>query len=178
VYDEEDLEDAIRKVGYPIVLKPVNGNHGRGASINVTNWNDALEALEIAKKVSRGVICERFITGFDFRLLVINYKLVAAAKRTPAAVIGDGKSTIQELIDIVNSDPRRGYGHEKVLTSIKVDETTLGILEEKHLTLDSVIASGETVYLKSTANLSTGGTATDITDLVHPYNISMAERIA
>ncbi len=178
VYDEEDLEDAIRKVGYPIVLKPVNGNHGRGASINVTNWNDALVALELAKKVSRGVICERFITGFDFRLLVINYKLVAAAKRTPAAVIGDGKSTIQELIDIVNSDPRRGYGHEKVLTSIKVDETTMGILEEKNLTLDSVIALGETVYLKSTANLSTGGTATDITDLVHPYNISMAERIA
>ena len=178
VYDEEDLEDAIRKVGYPIVLKPVSGNHGRGATINVTNWTDAQEALAAAKKVSRGVICERFITGFDFRLLVINYKLVAAAKRTPAAVVGNGKQSIQELINEVNKDPRRGYGHEKVLTAIKVDEMTLNILKEKNLSLESVLADGETVYLKSTANLSTGGTATDITDLVHPHNVSMAERIA
>jgi cyanophycin synthetase len=178
VYDEEDLEDAIRKVGYPIVLKPVSGNHGRGATINITNWEDAQTALQAAKRVSRGVICERFITGFDFRLLVINYKLVAAAKRTPAGVTGNGKSTIQELIDEVNRDPRRGYGHEKVLTAIKVDEMTLNILKEKGKDLNDVLADGEELYLKSTANLSTGGTATDITDLVHPYNIFMAERIA
>jgi len=178
VYDEEDLEDAIRKVGYPIVLKPVSGNHGRGATINITNWADAQEALVAAKRVSRGVICERFITGYDFRLLVINYKLVAAAKRTPAAVTGDGKQTIQELINEVNKDPRRGYGHEKVLTAIKVDEMTLNILKEKNLSLETVLEEGQIVYLKSTANLSTGGTATDITDLVHPHNVSMAERIA
>ena len=178
VYDEEDLEDAVRKVGYPIVLKPVSGNHGRGATINITNWEDAKEALVAAKRVSRGVICERFITGFDFRLLVINYKLVAAAKRTPAAVTGDGKQTIQQLIDEVNRDPRRGYGHEKVLTAIKVDEMTLNILKDKGLELSDVLPEGQILYLKSTANLSTGGTATDITDLVHPYNVFMAERIA
>jgi cyanophycin synthetase len=178
VYDEEDLEDAVRKVGYPIVLKPVSGNHGRGATINITNWEDAKEALVAAKRVSRGVICERFITGFDFRLLVINYKLVAAAKRTPAAVTGDGKQTIQQLIDEVNRDPRRGYGHEKVLTAIKVDEMTLNILKDKGHELSDVLPEGQILYLKSTANLSTGGTATDITDLVHPYNVFMAERIA
>lgn len=178
VYDEEDLEDAVKKVGYPMVLKPVSGNHGRGATINITNWEDAKEALVAAKRVSRGVICERFITGFDFRLLVINYKLVAAAKRTPAAVTGDGKQTIQQLIDEVNRDPRRGYGHEKVLTAIKVDEMTLNILKEKNLDLSDVLPDGQILFLKSTANLSTGGTATDITDLVHPYNVFMAERIA
>ena len=178
VYDEEELQDAVDRIGYPIVLKPVNGNHGRGATINVTNWEEAKEALVAAKRVSRGVICEKFITGYDFRLLVIDYKLIAAAKRTPACVIGDGKHTIQELIDEVNKDPRRGYGHEKVLTAIKVDEMTLNILKEHNHNLTDVLPKDEILYLKSTANLSTGGTATDITDLVHPYNIFMAERIA
>ena len=178
VYDEEDLQSAIDRIGFPVVLKPVNGNHGRGATINVKTWEEAVEALTHAKKVSRGVIVETFITGFDFRLLVIDYKLVAAAKRTPACVIGDGKHTIEELINIVNSDPRRGYGHEKVLTAIKIDDSTLNIIKEKNLSLDSVLNKDETLYLKATANLSTGGTATDITDLVHPYNVFMAERIA
>lgn len=178
IYDEEDMERAVKRIGYPIVLKPVNGNHGRGATINIQNWEQAQEALVVAKKISRGVICEKFITGFDFRLLVINYKLVAAAKRTPACVIGDGKSTIQQLIDAVNSDPRRGYGHEKVLTAIKLDEMTLNILKDRGLSLDDVIAKDEVLYLKKTANLSTGGTSTDITDIVHPYNVFMAERIA
>lgn len=178
IYDEEDLQDAIKRIGYPIVIKPINGNHGRGATTNIQNWEEALIALAAAKKISRGVICEKFITGHDFRLLVINYKLVAAALRTPACVIGDGKSTIKQLIDEVNSDPRRGYGHEKVLTAIKVDEMTENILREKSLTLDSVIANSEQLYLKTTANLSTGGTSTDITDMVHPYNVFMAERIA
>lgn len=178
VYDEEELQDAIDRIKYPIVLKPVNGNHGRGATINISNWEDAKEALAAAKRVSRGVICERFITGHDFRLLVIDYKLIAAAKRTPACVIGDGKRSIQALIDEVNKDPRRGYGHEKVLTAIKVDEMTLNILKEKNLSLEDILPEGELLHLKSTANLSTGGTATDITDMVHPYNVFMAERIA
>lgn len=178
IYDEEDLEGAIKSIGYPVVLKPVNGNHGRGITTNVRNWDDAMLAMVAAKKVSRAVICEKFVTGFDYRLLVINYKLVAAAKRTPAAVTGDGKSTIKELIDAVNSDPRRGYGHEKVLTAIKVDDMTMQILSEKNLSLESVVPKDEVLYLKTTANLSTGGTATDVTDLVHPYNVFMAERIA
>ncbi|MFN7847343.1 MAG: cyanophycin synthetase [Bacteroidota bacterium] len=178
IYDEEDMDAAIKRIGYPIVMKPVNGNHGRGATINIQNREQAVEALAAAKKISRGVICEKFITGFDFRLLVINYKLVAAAKRTPACVVGDGKSTIKELIDIVNSDPRRGYGHEKVLTAIKLDEMTMNILKDKNLTLEEVLPKDEILYLKKTANLSTGGTSTDVTDIVHPYNVFMAERIA
>lgn len=178
VYDEEDLEAAVNRIGYPIVIKPVGGNHGRGATINITNWEDAKAALVLAKRISRGVIVEKFITGYDHRLLVVNYNFVAAAKRTPAAVIGDGKHTIQQLVDIVNEDPRRGYGHEKVLTSIKIDDMTNQILEEKGLTLETILEKGKELWLKRTANLSTGGTSTDLTEVVHPYNVFLAERIA
>jgi cyanophycin synthetase len=178
IYDLEDLEAAIHKIGYPIVLKPVNGNHGRGATTNILDWDSAIQAFEIAKQHSRSIICEKFITGYDFRLLVIDYKFICAAKRTPACVTGDGKSTLQALIDIVNSDPRRGFGHEKVLTQIKVDAVTEKILLDKELTLESILPKGEILYLKPTANLSTGGTSTDVTDYVHPNNIFLAERIA
>lgn len=178
IYDEEDLKAAVDKIGYPIVTKPVDGNHGKGATTNIQNWDDAINGLIAAKKYSRAVICEKFITGRDFRVLVINYKFVAAALRTPASVIGDGEHTIQQLIDIVNSDPRRGYGHEKVLTSIKVDDFTNDILQKKGYTLETVIKKDEELWLKPTANLSTGGTATDVTDYVHPANIVMCERIA
>lgn len=172
------LEDAVKTLGYPIVIKPINGNHGRGITTDIQNWEDATIAFEAAKKVSSSVIVERFITGLDFRLLVINYKLVAAALRKPAHVVGDGKSTVQELIDKVNSDPRRGYGHEKVLTMITIDDMTKGILEADGLSLDSILPEGKEQKLKDTANLSTGGTSTDVTDIVHPYNVFMAERIA
>jgi len=178
IRSERGLKEAIEYVGYPIVLKPINGNHGRGITANVNNWEDALVAFEAAKAISRSVIVEKYITGEDYRLLVINYKLVAAAKRTPAHVEGDGSSTIQQLIDSVNEDPRRGYGHEKVLTIIKVDDMTKGILEAAELTLDSVLPEGKILQLKDTANLSTGGTATDVLDLVHPANVFMAERIS
>ena len=178
VYDEEDLQSAIDKIGYPIVTKPVNGNHGKGATTNIRNWEDAVNGLKAAKQYGRAVICEKFITGRDFRALVINYKFVAAALRTPAAVIGDGMHTIQQLIDIVNSDPRRGYGHEKVLTAIKIDDFTMDMLAKKEYTLDTVLKDKEEMWLKPTANLSTGGTATDVTDIVHPSNVFMCERIA
>ncbi|MBL7913892.1 MAG: cyanophycin synthetase [Bacteroidia bacterium] len=178
IYDEDDLKYALDSIGYPVVLKPINGNHGRGATINVKTWDEAVEALAAAKRISRAVIVEKYITGFDHRILLINYKFVAAAKRTPAMVVGDGKSTIQQLIDVVNSDPRRGYGHEKVLTAIKVDEMTLNILKEKELELTSVLPVGKELHLKATANLSTGGTSTDVTDLVHPNNVFTCERIA
>lgn len=178
VYGEEGLQAAIESIKYPIVTKPVDGNHGKGATTNILNWEDAVKGLEAAKKYSRGVIVEKFITGLDHRVLVINYKFVAAAIRKPASVVGDGKNSIEQLIDKVNQDPRRGYGHEKTLTSIKIDQFTLDILEDKGLTLDSVLPAGEELWLKPTANLSTGGTATDITDLVHPDNIFMCERIA
>lgn len=178
LYNPEDLERTVERLGFPLVFKPVNGNHGKGATIGVKNLEEAIVALQHAKTYSRGVIVEQFVTGHDYRLLVINYKFVAAAKRTPAAIVGDGKSTIQQLVDEVNKDSRRGYGHENVLTAIKMDAHTLEILAKKELTLESILPEGEELYLKATANLSTGGTATDVTDIVHPYNVFMAERIA
>jgi cyanophycin synthetase len=178
VYTDEGLKEAIDKIGYPAVTKPIDGNHGKGATTDLRTWEDCLKGFEAAKKYSRGVIVEKFITGLDHRVLVINYKFVAAAIRKPASVSGDGKHSIQELIDITNKDPRRGYGHEKTLTRIKVDEFTLDILEKKQLTLENILPAGEELWLKPTANLSTGGTATDITDYVHPDNIFMCERIA
>ena len=174
----EDLEETIADIGYPIVIKPLDGNHGKGASINVTNWDDAVKGLKHAKEYSRRVIVEKFITGFDFRILVINNEVIAAAQRVPAHVIGNGKNTIQELIDITNEDPRRGYGHENVLTKITTNELTQTIIKDAGYALDSVIAKGERLILKDTANLSTGGTAEDITDIIHPANIAMAERIS
>ncbi len=175
---EGSLEASCRYVGYPLVIKPVNGNHGRGITVNINNYEDALVAFHAAKEVSQAIIVEKFITGEDYRLLVINHVLVAAAKRTPAHVVGDGKSSIQALIDIVNSDPRRGYGHEKELTQITVNELTKTIIKDAGYNLDSVLKLGERLVLKDTANLSTGGTAEDITDIVHPSNVAMAERIS
>lgn len=177
-YNEEELKSTASKFGYPLVTKPVNGNHGKGATTNLTNWDELLAGFHAAQKYGRGIIVEKFIQGYDHRILVINYKFICAARRTPAAVIGDGKSTLQQLIDEVNKDPRRGFGHEKVLTQIKVDSFTQNILTDKGLTLDSVLKEGEELWLKPTANLSTGGTATDVTDHVHPSNIFMCERIA
>jgi cyanophycin synthetase len=177
---ESSLEDACKYVGYPLVIKPIDGNHGRGITVDIQNYDAALVAFNHAKASSRsgGIIVEKFIVGDDYRLLVINNRLVAGAIRTPAHVIGDGVSTVQELIDKLNSDPRRGYGHENVLTQITVNELTQTIVKAAGYTLDSVIALGERLILKDTANLSTGGTAEDITDIIHPANVSMAERIS
>ena len=175
---ESSLEDTVKYVGYPLVTKPVDGNHGRGITVNINNWEDALAGFRAAKEVSNAVIIEKYVEGFDYRILVINHKLIAAAKRTPAHVIGDGKSTIEQLIDEVNKDPRRGYGHEKVLTQITINDLTKTIIKAKGYTLDSVIAEGEMLILKDTANLSTGGTSEDVTDIVHPANVFMAERIS
>ncbi len=176
--DEEDLRNTIDRIGYPIVLKPLDGNHGKGASINVKTWEDALAGMEFAKKYGRKVIVEKFITGHDFRVLVIDNKMVAAAQRVPANVVGDGQSTISQLIEETNKDPRRGYGHENVLTEITVDRDTTDLLGKRGYSLDTVPAKDEVVYLKSTANLSTGGTSIDITDMIHPENVFLAERIA
>lgn len=175
---ERGLKEAVESIGFPLVIKPISGNHGRGITANIQHWEDAVEALAQAKKVSSAVIVEKYIVGEDYRLLVIDYKLVAAAKRTPAHVIGNGVSTLKNLIDEVNEDPRRGYGHENVLTMITVNAMTEQILQSKGYTLDTVLQKGEKLFLKDTANLSTGGTAKDVTDIVHPDNIFMAERIA
>lgn len=175
---ESSLEEAIRYVGYPLVTKPIGGNHGRGITVNIQTYEEALAGFRAAKEVSTSVIVEKYISGFDYRLLVIDHKLVAAAKRSPAHVIGDGKLTVQALIDEVNKDPRRGYGHEKVLTQITVNELTMNIIKSKGYTLDTVLPEGEMLLLKDTANLSTGGTSEDVTDIVHPANIFLAERIS
>ncbi|WP_312076065.1 cyanophycin synthetase [Chryseobacterium sp.] len=178
VTDEEGLDSVVRKIGYPVVIKPLDGNHGKGSSINVNDWEAAKIGLEHAQKYSRKVIVEKYITGYDFRVLVINNKMVAAARRVPAHVVGDGDLNLQQLIDKENQDPRRGYGHENVLTEINIDKDTTELLEKLQYTLETVPQKGEIVYLKSTANLSTGGTSIDVTDMVHPENITMAERIS
>lgn len=178
VTNEEQLQSVIRKIEYPVVLKPLDGNHGKGSSINVNDWEVAKIGLEHAQKYSNKVIVEKYITGYDFRVLVINNKMVAAARRVPAHVVGDGEMNLQQLIDKENQDPRRGYGHENVLTEIAIDKDTTELLEKLNYTLDTVPQKGEVVYLKSTANLSTGGTSIDVTDMVHPENITMAERIS
>ncbi len=176
--EAEQLPEVLNKLGFPLVFKPLDGNHGKGATINVKTAAEAHEAFAYAKLYSRKIIIERFITGYDFRILVIDHRMVAAALRVPAHVEGNGKLTVQELIDKENEDPKRGYGHENVLTEITVDRDTLDLLEKKEYTLDTVVPNGEILYLKSTANLSTGGTSIDVTDLVHPQNIFMSERIS
>ena len=177
----DELEDAIEDVGgYPIVLKPLDGNHGRGITININSWQEAEEAYDLATTASktRSVIVERYYLGTDHRVLVINGKVVAVAERIPAHVVGDGQSTIEELIEITNRDPRRGEGHDNVLTKITVDRTALAVLEKQGYGLDTVLEPGETAYLRATANLSTGGIAVDRTDDIHPENVWIAQRVA
>ena len=175
---QAEVDEVIKEVGFPLVFKPLDGNHGKGASINVKTREAALEAYDHAKQYSRKIIVEKFITGYDFRILVINNRFIAAALREPAHVIGDGKSNIAQLIETENKDPRRGYGHENVLTEISIDKETHDQLAKKNYTLETVPPKGEKVYLKGTANLSTGGTSTDVTDIMHPHNIFICERIS
>ncbi|HBB33482.1 MAG TPA: cyanophycin synthetase, partial [Cyanobacteria bacterium UBA9273] len=175
----DELEDAINDVGgYPIVMKPLDGNHGRGITIDIENWNEAEKAYDTAKEISRAVIVERYYKGFDHRVLVVNGKVVAVAERIPAHVVGDGKSTIQELIDQTNLDPHRGEGHDNVLTKIVVDQTSLTLLGRQGYSLNTVLDKGKICYLRATANLSTGGIAVDRTDDIHPENVWLAERVA
>lgn len=176
-----ELAEALRiadRIGYPVVVKPLDANHGRGITTDIRSADEVERAFEAAKSHHDQVIVERFLVGKDHRLLLIDGKLLAAARRDPAHVVGDGKQTIQQLIDEVNSDPRRGIGHEKVLTQIHIDGNTERMLDVAGLTLDSIPEAGQEVVLKSTANLSTGGTATDVTDDVHPEVRFMAERVA
>jgi cyanophycin synthetase len=178
VYSDRQAVRAARTIGYPVVVKPLNANHGRGVSINLNTDAEVESAFQHAQDVgtSRAVLVESFITGFDHRMLVVNGKLVAVAKRVPGHVKGDGTHTIAELVDIVNSDPRRGIGHEKVLTRLEFDRQALEHLEKAGYTKETVLPEGEILYLRSTANLSTGGTAIDLTDVVHPDNRAMAVR--
>ena len=177
----DDLAAAIDDVGgYPIVLKPLDGNHGRGITIDINSWQEAEEAYDHASTASRtrSVIVERFYSGSDYRVLVINGKVIAVAQRVPAHVVGNSVSTIEELIEQINRHPDRGEGHDNILTRITVDRTVTSILERQGYRLDSVLEAGDVVYLRATANLSTGGIAVDRTDDIHPENIWLAERVA
>lgn len=179
VYSKEEAVRAARRIGHPVVVKPLNANHGRGISVGLDNDDDIAEAFILAREANRsgrGVIIESYIVGLDHRMLVVNGQLVAVSKRVPGHVVGDGKRTVEELLEEVNADPRRGVGHEKVLTRIDLDEKAIEHLEELGYTKDTVPADGEVVFLRSTANLSTGGTAIDVTDVVHPDNREMAVR--
>ena len=155
------------KVGLPVVVKPQDGNQGKGVTVNITDRAQLEEAYKNAVEYGT-VMVERFLPGHDFRLLVVGDQLVAAARREPPQVLGDGQHTVRELVDLVNLDPRRGEGHATSLTKIRLDDIALARLAAQDLTPDAVPAKGQRVVLRNNANLSTGGTATDVTDDVHP----------
>jgi len=167
VTDVDDAWAVARQVGLPVVVKPQDGNQGKGVTVNITTR----EHLEVAYKAAAEhgeVMVEKFLPGSDFRLLVVGNKLVAASRREPPQVVGDGLHTVRELVDIVNQDPRRGEGHATSLTKIRFDDIAVARLEVQELTPESIPAKGRRVILRNNANLSTGGTATDVTDDVHP----------
>lgn len=169
---------AAEKIGYPVVLKPLDGNHGRDVILNIKNKEELQAAFELLKDKKEALVIENYLKGNDYRLLVVGGKLIAAAKRIPPFVVGDGEKTVQQLIEALNADPDRGHGHEKRLTKVTIDDETMRLLDIQKHTLQSVPEAGEEVQLKATANISTGGSAEDVTDIVHPMNHRMAERIA
>lgn len=168
VSDIEDAWLAMAEIAAPVVVKPKDGNQGKGVTVNISTREQLNAAYAAASAISEEVLVEKYIPGSDFRLLVVGKHLVAAARRDPPLVIGDGINTVQALVDQVNSDPRRGAGHATSLTKIRIDDIAVSCLAEQHLTLDSVPGKGARVILRNNANLSTGGTATDVTDDVHP----------
>lgn len=168
VSDIEDAWHAMVEIAGPVVVKPKDGNQGKGVTVNISTREQLDAAYAAASAISEEVLVEKYIPGSDFRFLVVGNQLVAAARREPPLVIGDGVSTVQALVDQVNSDPRRGSGHATSLTKIRIDDIAVSCLAEQHLTLDSVPGKGARVILRNNANLSTGGTATDVTDDVHP----------
>ena len=169
-----------RRIGFPVVVKPLDGNHGRGVCLNLRDDEAVREAFGVAEGQSRRgtVIVESFVTGKDYRCLIIDGRLAAVAERVPAHVVGDGTSTVQQLVDLTNADPRRGVGHEKVLTRIKVDKGALELLESQGHALASVPDASEQVLLTLTGNMSTGGISIDRTFEAHPENIEIAEEAA
>ncbi|WP_207485942.1 cyanophycin synthetase [Arenibaculum pallidiluteum] len=174
---EEAAVQAAR-LGHPVVTKPLDGNHGRGVSLGLVTADEVRWGYEQAARHGRRVIVEQHFQGRDYRVLVVGGEVVAVAERVPAHVVGDGAGTVAALIEEVNRDPRRGEGHESVMTRITVDDHVLALLERAGLGLDSVPEAGQVVWLRDTANLSTGGTAIDRTDEIHPENAVIARRAA
>lgn len=174
----EDALEAAEDLGFPIVIKPLDANHGKGVAINLNTREEVERAYDRASNYSDEVIVERFIAGRDHRVLVVNGEVVAVAERVPAHVIGDGAHTVQQLIDKENRNPMRGEGHEKALTKIFINEESERLIAEQNLSLESVPETGQQVWLKYTANISTGGTAVDRTDDIHYENVETAKRAA
>ena len=168
VLDANDAWVAAQAIGTPVVVKPRDGNQGKGVTVNISTREDIEAAFHNAAKFRDEVMVERFLPGSDYRLLVVGDKLVAAARREPPLVIGDGQHTVSQLVERVNADPRRGEGHATSLTKIRFDDVALARLKEQGLNAQSVPGKGMRVILRNNANLSTGGTATDVTDDVHP----------
>ena len=167
VTDVDDAWSAANDIGLPVVVKPQDGNQGKGVTVNITSR----EQLELGYKAAADygeVMVERYLPGHDFRLLVVGNRLVAAARRDPPHVIGNGEHTVRELVNQLNTDPRRGEGHATSLTKIRLDDIAIARLSALDMTPDSVPGIGERVVLRNNANLSTGGSATDVTDDVHP----------
>jgi cyanophycin synthetase len=178
VTTEEEALEALQSLGAPVVVKPLDGRQGKGVSLNLSTPEDVLLGFHIAREYSRHVLVEELFEGRNYRVLVVGGEMVAASERTPCAVTGDGAHTIRELIDLANLDPMRGEGHEKPLTQIVVDEIMLACLGKSGRRLEDVPEAGEVVYLRESINLSTGGTAKDVTDEVHPSVRDMCERAA
>ncbi|HHX23748.1 MAG TPA: cyanophycin synthetase [Thermoanaerobacterales bacterium] len=175
---EQDAILAAKDIGYPVVIKPKNGNQGKGVSLNLKNSGEVLDAYKLAKAYGQEIIVEKHIPGRHYRILVVNGRFCCASERKPAHVVGDGVSTIAHLIDKTNKDPLRGEYHEKPLTKIKVDPITLKVLDRYGYNLETVPNHGEIVYLRENGNLSTGGTAMDVTQKVCPENRELSERVA
>ncbi len=167
VSDPDDAWVVAEEIGLPVVCKPQDGNQGKGVTVNITSREQLDIAFKAAAEIG-DVMVEKYLPGNDFRLLVVGDKLVAAARRDPPHVIGDGVHTVRELVDKVNADPRRGEGHATSLTKIRFDDIAIARLDVQGLKPDSVPEKGRRVILRNNANLSTGGTATDVTDDVHP----------
>ena len=168
VKDADDAWAAANEIGVPVVVKPQDGNQGRGVATNLTTREQIAIAYEAAKKEGNSVLVEKFAHGHDYRLLVVGDRVVAAARREPAQVLGDGVHTVAQLVDTVNADPRRAEHHATVLSKIKLDAIALAVLADQGHSPTSVPAAGETVLIRRNANLSTGGTAIDVTERVHP----------
>jgi cyanophycin synthetase len=163
----DDAWAAAQEIGLPVVLKPQDGNQGKGVTVNITGREQLEAAFRAAEEYGQAMV-ERYLPGSDFRLLVVGDRLVAAARRDPPHVIGDGRHTVRELVDLINADPRRGDGHATSLTKIRFDDIAIARLKAQGLTADEVPETGRRVVLRNNANLSTGGSATDVTDEVHP----------
>ncbi len=178
VRSSEEMAECVKSIQYPMVIKPYDGHHGQGVSLNLVNEQQALRAFELAYTFSNTILVEEMCQGRDYRVLVIDGKMVAAAERVPPFIIGDGVSTIEMLIAQLNDDPLRGEGHESILTKVTIDEALLQTLEKQQFLLTSILSENQKIFLRENANLSVGGTAKDVTDQVHPTVKFMCERIA